>query len=352
VVQAVSDFDMLDGPHHFDGEFDLLEAMAEASGRPLSLSLMQRDQEPDQWRRILARVDAANARGLAMRVQVAPRAIGVLLGLDATFHPFMGFPSYKAIAQLPLAERVLRMREPGFRERLLDEKHERLAGDGSAIPPLADLLLARIDQLAMRMFVLGEQPDYEPPFSSSIGARARAAGSPVLGAVFDALLEEDGRALIYFPLHNYTGGSFDALHEMLTHEAALPGLSDGGAHVGTICDASFPTFLLSHWGRDRDRGRIPLERLVQMQTRDTARFVGLTDRGVVAPGLRADVNVIDFNALRLLPPRLVRDLPAGGKRLMQRATGYVATLVAGEPIVEGGALTGARPGRIVRSRSR
>lgn len=350
VLQAVSDFDMLEGPQGFEGEFDLLEAMADASRRPMSLSLMQRDQEPDQWRRILARVDAANARGLTMRVQVAPRAIGVLLGLDATFHPFMGFPSYRAIAHLPLAERVAAMRDPAFRARLLSERHERLAGDGSAIPPLADLLLARLDQLAMRMFVLGEEPDYEPPFAASIGARARMAGVPVLAAMLDALLEEDGRALVYFPLHNYTGGTLDVVGQMLAHPAALPGLSDGGAHVGTICDASFPSYLLQHWGRDRPQGRLPIARLVQMQTADTARFVGLTDRGRVAPGLRADLNVIDLAALRLRPPRLIRDLPAGGKRLMQRAEGYRATLVAGRVVAEGGELTGERPGRLVRSR--
>lgn len=350
VVQAVSDFDMLEGPDGFEGEFDLLEAMAEAAGRPMSLSLMQRDQEPGQWRRILARVDAANARGLDMRVQVAPRAIGILLGLEATFHPFMGFPSYKAIAHLPLAERVAAMRDPAFRARLLAETHEPVAGDGSAIPPLADLLLARIDQLAMRMFILGEEPDYEQGFAASLGARARGTGAPVLGAVYDALLEQDGHALIYFPLHNYTGGSLDVVGEMLAHPAALPGLSDGGAHVGTICDASFPSFLLQHWGRDRAKGRLPIARLVQMQSADTARFIGLSDRGRIAPGLRADLNIIDLAALRLRPPHLIRDLPAGGKRLMQHAEGYRATLVAGQVIVEGGDLTGVRPGQLVRSR--
>ncbi|GMV39017.1 MAG: amidohydrolase [Myxococcales bacterium] len=352
VLQAVSDFDMLSGPDGFDGEFDLLEAMAEAAGRPLSISLMQRDQEPGQWRRVLRRVEDANARGLDLRVQVAPRAIGVMLGLDATFHPFMGFPSYRAIAALPLGERVARLREPAFKERLLAEKHERLAGDGSAIPPLADLLLAQLEQLAFRMFVLGAEPDYEPPVTASIGARARGAGVPVLAALYDALLEDDGHALVYFPIHNYCGMNLEAVREMLVHPAALPGLSDGGAHVATICDASFPTFLLQHWGRDRPSGRLSVERVVQMQSADTAGFLGLQDRGRLVPGLRADVNVIDLGRLRLRPPRLVRDLPAGGKRLLQRAEGVVATLVAGRVIVEGGALTGERPGRLVRSRPR
>jgi len=349
ILQAVSDFDMFDGPERFDGEFDLLEAMARTAGVPMSISLMQRDQAPGQWRRILGRVEAANEAGLDMKVQVAARAIGVLLGLDATFHPFMGFPSYKAIHHLPLAERVAAMRGPGFRERLLGETHEKLAGDGSPIPPLADLLLAQIDQIAMRMFILGSQPDYEPDLATSIGARARATSQPVLAAIFDALLEEDGRALIYFPLYNYGRGNLDELHEMLTHPAALPGLSDGGAHVGTVCDASFPTFMLQHWGRDRSQGRLPIETIVKMQTHDTAAFAGFADRGVIEPGRKADLNVIDLAQLQLEPPHLVQDLPAGGKRLLQRAVGYRATLVSGVIIARDGELTGARPGRLVRA---
>ncbi|MCA9606063.1 MAG: amidohydrolase family protein, partial [Myxococcales bacterium] len=265
------------------------------------------------------------------------------------FHPFMGFPSYKAISHLPLAERVAQMRDPAFRARVLGETSEKVAGDGSAIPPLADMLLAQIEMIAMRMFVLGEDPNYEPSLAESIGAKARGTGTPVLGAVYDALLEDDGRALIYFPLYNYQHGNLDELHTMLTHPAALPGLSDGGAHVGTICDASFPSFLLSHWGRDRPKGRIAVERLVQMQTHDTARFIGLTDRGAVQVGQRADLNVIDHASLELLHPVMQKDLPAGGQRLMQYAKGYVATMVAGEIIAKDGRLTGARPGRLVRS---
>ncbi len=349
VLQAVSDFDMYEGPDKFDGEFDLLEGMARAANRPLSISLMQRDQAPGQWKRILQRVDAANAAGLNLKVQVGARAIGVLLGLEATFHPFMGFPSYKTIHHLPLAERVAAMRDPGFRARLLSETHEKVAGDGSAIPPLADLLLAQIEQIAMRMFILGEEPNYEPTFATSIGAAARAAGTPVLAALYDALLQDDGQALIYFPLYNYQHGNLDELHTMLTHPAALPGLSDGGAHVGTICDASFPTFMLTHWGRDRDHDRIPVERLVQMQTSDTARFVGLHDRGALQVGLKADLNIIDHAALRLEPPHLVQDLPAGGKRLLQRAHGYRATIVSGVVITEDGVLTGAKPGKLLRA---
>ena len=349
VLQAVSDFDMSLGADRFDGEFDVLEAMvAAAGGHPLSISLSQRDGEPGQWRRILARVDAANARGVPIKVQVGARGIGVMLGLQATFHPFMGFPSYKRIAHLPLAERVAALRDPGLRARILGESSDQVAGDGSSVPPLADRLLATLDVVSMRLFRLGARPNYEPTLADSIFAEARARGVTPLAAIYDALLEDEGRQLLYFPIFNYSGMNLDAVREMLVHPQALPGLSDGGAHVGTICDASFPTFLLSHWVRDRPQGRIPVERVVQMLTGDGARFVGLRDRGAIAVGLRADLNVIDMERLALARPRMIEDLPAGGRRLLQDATGYRATLVAGEVIAAEGALTGARPGRLAR----
>jgi N-acyl-D-aspartate/D-glutamate deacylase len=347
VLQAVSDFDM-DQPERFDGEFDLLEGMARAAGRPLSISLMQRDQSPLQYQAIIARAERAGAAGLDVRLQVAPRAIGVLLGLEATFHPFVGFPSYKAISGLPIDERVARMRDPAFRARMLGEKSEPVSGDGSPIPPLADKLLAHLDKLALRVFRIGSKPDYEPRLESSLYAEAYAAGRTPLEVVYDALLADEGRELLYFPLYNYTEMNLDNVGRMLRHPLALPGLSDGGAHVGTICDASFSTFLLSYWARDRANG-IGLERAVQMQASDTSRYLGLHDRGTIAVGQRADLNVIDLQALGLSRPRLVRDLPAGGKRLLQDASGYVTTLVKGTPIAENGRLTGARPGRLVRA---
>ena len=350
VLQAVSDFDMALGPARFEGEFDILERMAEAAdGHTLSVSLMQRDMEPDQWRWILRRVEQANARGVPMRVQVAPRAIGVLLGLQATFHPFMGFPSYKGIAHLPLDARVAAMRDPAFKARLLTERSERLAGDGSPIPPLADHLLARIEMIALRLFRLGERPEYEPRVEQSIYAEAQASGRPPLEVVYDALLEGDGRELLYFPLYNYTEFSLDNVREMLGHPLALMGLSDGGAHVGTVCDASQCTFALTHWGRDRGVGRMPLETLVKKFSQDNARFVGLVDRGVLAPGMKADVNVIDLPLLALHRPRMTQDLPGGGKRLTQDATGYRATLVAGDVIVDNDRMTDRRPGALVRA---
>lgn len=348
VLQAVSDFDM--DPERFEPEFDILEAMAKAGGRPMSVSLMQRDHVPVQFKRIIKRAEEANEKGLTIRLQCAPRGIGVLLGLEATFHPFMGFPTYKTIHHLPLAERVAKMRNPEFRAKVLSEKSEPVSGDGSAIPPLADLLLANIDKIALRVFRIGEVPDYEPKMESSLYARAYETGESALATVYDALLEDEGRELLYFPLYNYTEMSLDNVHKMITHPLALPGLSDGGAHVGTICDASFTTFLLTHWTRDRDKDRISLERAVQMQTHDTSRHMGLTDRGTIALGQKADLNIIEMDALGLSRPRLVGDLPAGGKRLFQDASGYVATIVNGVPIAENGTLTGERPGRLVRCR--
>jgi N-acyl-D-aspartate/D-glutamate deacylase len=283
-----------------------------------------------------------------MRVLTAPRGIGVILGLEATFHPFIGFPSYKRIAHLPLAERVREMRSGAFRARLLSEKSERIAGDGSSVPPIADWLLSQIDTIAFRFFPLGEMPNYEPKLSDSLGARAKARGVSTLEAILDALLEDDGHALIYFPVYNYAEWNLENVRTMMTHPLALPGLSDSGAHVGTICDASFPTFLLSYWARDRASGTLPIERVVQMITNDTARYLGLADRGRLEPGLRADINVIDHERLRLHPPRMVADLPAGGKRLIQAVDGYRATLVRGEVVAEHGVLTGRRPGRLVR----
>jgi N-acyl-D-aspartate/D-glutamate deacylase len=350
VLQAVSDFDIMQGPDRFDPEFDLLEAMVAASGgRPLSISTMQRDHAPEQWRRIFARAERARAGGLDVRCQVGARGIGVLLGLEATFHPFVGFPSYKAIAHLPLAERVAHLRDPALRAKILAERSDKIAGDGSAIPPLADFFLSNLHLIGMRLFKLGERPDYEPKLFDSLAGEASRAGVPVLARVYDALLEDDGKALLYFPIYNYTGMNLDTVREMLTHPLALVGLGDGGAHVGTVCDASMPTFLLTHWARDRSRG-IPLEQVVKMQARDTARFIGLADRGTLEVGMRADLNVVDLARLSLLRPAIHHDLPAGGRRFVQRAEGYLATLVAGVPISERGALTGERPGRLVRVR--
>ncbi|RYZ68189.1 MAG: D-aminoacylase [Proteobacteria bacterium] len=349
ILQAVSDFDMEVGDEHFEREFDVLERFAEASGgRPLSISLMQRDKNPTQWQDILRRSEAAVAKGIDIRMQVAPRGIGVLLGLEATFHPFIGFPSYKAVAHLSLAERVAHLRTPEVKARILGETSDKVAGDGSAIPPLADRLLGMIEMVSARMFPLGRRPDYEPKLGDSIRAQAMARGIPPLEALYDALLEDDGRALLYFPIFNYAGMNLDAVGTMLHHPLAIPALADGGAHCGTICDASMPTFFLMHWVRDRAEARFTLERAVELLTRVPAEFAGFTDRGRIAPGLRADLTIFDLEKLELEAPRLVQDLPAGGQRFLQDAHGYLATFVHGVQVAKNGRLTDARPGRVVR----
>ena len=346
VLQAVSDFDMFVSPDRFDPEFDLLEDMARVSGRPLSISLLQRVGATDQWRRVLGRIERANAAGIPVRAQVATRGIGVILGLEATFHPFIGFPSYKALAHLPLAERVRELARPEVKARILSEKSDKVAGDGSAVPPLVDKLLEAFDLISMSMFRLADRPDYEPKREASLFGEAMRSKRRPLEVTYDALLEDDGKQLLYFPIYNYASGSLNEVGEMLRHPQAILGLGDGGAHVGTICDVSFSTFLLSHWARDR--GALSVEAAIHKLSGEPAAWLGLGDRGVLRAGRRADVNIIDLPALALHRPELHRDLPAGGKRFLQRASGYRATLVRGEIICDDGRITAARPGRIAR----
>ena len=351
VVQMVNDFDVLQGEDRFDAEFDLIETLQRAAARPLSMSWMQRDPGGEQWKQMRARVDAAQARGVPLYLQTAPRGIGVISGLDAATHIFMGYPGYKEVAQLPLAARAAALREPARKARILSEKSERRSGDGSSVPPLVDLLIARIELIAWRMFPLfpgSKPPNYEPALSESFGALARQRGATALEALYDHFSAGDGSGLVYFPIFNYNEGSLEVVREMLGHPSALFGLSDAGAHVGTICDASCTTFMLTHWVRDRASGRLPLQAAVQMLSARNAAFMGLADRGRIAPGLRADLNVIDPTALAVGTPRLVRDLPAGGKRFLQIGEGYVGTWVAGQAVQRAGQVTAARPGRLVR----
>jgi N-acyl-D-aspartate/D-glutamate deacylase len=268
-----------------------------------------------------------------VRAQVATRGIGVLLGLQASINPFSRCPSYKEVADLPLPERVVALRESTRRAAIVAEWPDRPLryGDGFT-----------------QLFALGDPPDYEPGPEASVAAEAARQGRSAVELAYDLLLEDEGRALLYSPILNYPGGNLDEARALLTHPFAVPGLGDGGAHVGTICDASFPTTLLVHWCRDRQRDQLDLPFVVRGQCRETARTVGLLDRGVVAPGYRADVNMIDFDALRIHPPRLEFDLPAGGKRLLQGADGYRHTFVAGQEVYADGEATGALPGRLVR----
>jgi N-acyl-D-aspartate/D-glutamate deacylase len=333
VIELISDFDLPDR----ETEFAMMRRIVEASGRPLSFSLAQRHSDPDRWHDLRLLMEAATADGLPIKAQIAPRPIGVLFGLQASRNPFSAHPSYRAIADKPLAERLAIMRDPGFRARLLSE------GDHPKVVAFTRHMAA-----FERMFPLGDPPDYEPRRETSIAAMAAREGRAAAEVAYDLLLQNDGRNLLFAPIANYAHYNLDVCREMLDHPDTLPGLGDGGAHVGIISDASFTTYLLAHWGRDRAEGRFDLGWLVKRQTADTARAVGLLDRGVIAPGMKADINVIDFAKLRVERPVMAFDLPAGGKRLLQRASGYTATIVAGSAIYRDGQPTGALPGKLVR----
>jgi N-acyl-D-aspartate/D-glutamate deacylase len=325
VLQVVSDFT------DSEVESETLLEMMRASGRPLSISLLQ--AAPGHgYRSRLDLLDAAQAEGLTKRAQVAAPAVGNLLGHQGSVNPLGRTPSFQAVAGLPLAEQARRLSEPECREQLVAEVKER----GLRFPP-------------DRVFELGNPPDYEPRPEHSIAARAERAGLDAHALLVDLLLGDDGRALLYLPFLNYFDGNLDAAAEMIAHPHTVPGLSDGGAHVGTICDASFPTSLLTHWGRDRAHGTtFDLPFLIHRQSRATAQAVGLLDRGLLAPGYKADVNVIDFDNLTLTPPTMAHDLPAGGKRLLQGASGYLHTVVSGVETYVDGEPTGELPGRFVR----
>ena len=333
VLQGISDF------YDFDLEFALFRRMAEASGRPISLTVEQQDARPGWWLQLLDGISAAQADGVPMYGQVPPRATGVLLGLTATANPFIMNPVWRELADKSLAEQVAILRSPEFRERLLS----------TANPATGMALFDEVLYGYGKMFRLGEPADYEPDPGDSIAARASRRGVTPEEEVYDLLLEDDGRALIYVPLFNYQPGNLDHVKTMLDHPWTVMGLADAGAHCGMLCDASFPTTLIQHWGRDRSRGdRLPLEQLIAMQTSATAQQVGLHDRGLLRPGYKADINVIDFDNLTLHAPRVVRDLPAGGKRLVQSASGYEATIVSGRVAFREGDPTGALQGRLVR----
>ena len=334
VLQVNSDF----GP----GEFEILQSAAEIAGSPLSVLLLQSDKEPELWRETLAQIHQARKAGLAVTGQVGSRGIGLLMGLETSMHPFAARAAWQEVADLSPVERVNRLRGDAYlRQRLIHE------------PPVRNDMVAQMIEAALpKTFRLAEPLDYEPTPESGLVAQAAKRGIPALELAMEWMLESDGKGMLLYPFENYAEGSLDVVREMLEDEATVCGLSDGGAHVGLICDASSSTTLLTHWGRDRQRGPgLPLELLVKKQTRDTALTYGLADRGLIAPGLRADLNIVDFDRLRVRLPEVVYDLPAGGKRVLQRAEGYDHTFVAGIETFSGGEATGERPGKLLRGGS-
>ena len=329
VLEMISDF------KDFREEFENLAAMSKAAGAPMTISLAQ-GINAGGWKKLLGMIDNANRDGLVIKGQVAPRAIGVLMGLSCTLNPFLRCPAYRAIAGLPLSTRVRKLKDTATRKQLLAE----MAADNGPAMLINDF---------EKMWVMSDPPDYEPHPDDTIARRALAKGVTPAEFALEAMLENDGQQMLYTPFANYTEYNLDCCREMILADNTVMGLGDGGAHVGTICDASFITFLLTHWGRDRRRGdRIELPLLVKAQTADTSAAVGLGDRGTLVPGKRGDINVIDFDNLRIHAPRMLKDLPAGGSRLEQTAEGYLATICHGQVTYENGIATDALPGRLVR----
>ncbi len=323
----------------FDPQSEMawMTEVSRESGRPVTFACLENPFQPDNWRTLLRLADDAAADGARIVPQVAGRPACTMFGFESSAHPFMFHRSYQPLAALPLDERVRELRKPEVRRAILDEEVE-LRG-----------LQAVVMQSFGRLFPLGDPPEYEPSPDTSVAAVAARQGRPAVEVAYDLMLEQDGHALLYFPLIGYALGDFDALEEMLRHPTTVLGLGDGGAHCGVLCDAGLPTYMLTHWVRDRSRGsRLSLEAAVHHQTRRTAALYGFDDRGLLAPGYLADLNVIDFEGLRVPAPEMVYDLPAGGRRLVQRAHGYVATVKSGAVVRQDDEPTGERPGRLLR----
>ena len=333
VLQGISDF------YDFESEFDIFKTMSKESGRPISITVEQQDARPDWWIQLLDGIEDAQSEGIQMFGQVPPRATGILMGLTATLNPFRFHPSYMEIAEMPLDERVKIMSDSSFRDRLLGE-------EGVSINPLVD----EIVQSYEKMFKLGEPANYEPDPKDSFQSLSETSNRTAQEIAYDAMLEKEGRALIYHPLFNYLPGDLSLVEKMLKHPYTISGLGDAGAHCGAISDASFPTTLVQHWSRDRDRGeKLPLKTVIKMQTSETASLLGINDRGILEEGYKADINIIDYEKLTLHEPEIINDLPAGGRRLVQKASGYDYTIVSGAVAFIKGEATGVLNGKLIRN---
>jgi N-acyl-D-aspartate/D-glutamate deacylase len=330
-----------DGADDAVREIEWMERLSAEIGCPVSFAMLQFDSRPELWRELLDRCRTSAEAGSNVTAQIAVRPFGLLAGHQTAANPFMNRPALVEIADLPLAERAERMRDPAFRARVLSD--ERIAD-----PNGFDILLGD-ESICSKLFPLGDPPDYEPDESQSIAAVAQREGRNASEVLYDFMLHDDARELLLLPLLNYSDHNLDPHYEMIEHPRSLMSLGDGGAHCGLICDASLPTFLLTHWARDRKRGaRLPIERAVHITTQRTASYYGLHDRGVLAPGYKADLNLIDFDRLTLRRPEMAYDLPTGARRLLQKADGYVLKMVAGQVVMEEGEPTGLLPGKLLR----
>ncbi|MGE8318589.1 MAG: N-acyl-D-amino-acid deacylase family protein [Comamonas sp.] len=329
-------FQMVEDLHLPGASLALVTRLAERSNRPVTFTIGTANQGPQAWPRLVAELEAANDAGLTVKGQVLPRGIGMMLGHHLTLNPFYSTPSYVDIASTPWPERLEILRQPEVRTAILSEP----------LDANAPSVLGRMVRQFDAMFELGDPPNYEQPPERSIAARAARAGVAPEALAYDLLLQEG--AMLYMALGNLTDGKLDAVGTLLKHRDIIPGLGDGGAHCGTICDASYSTFMLMHWGRDRAEGKLPIQDVVHRLSRAPAQLLGLLDRGLLAPGLKADINVIDLDNLYLHAPETTSDLPGGGRRLVQRSEGYAATIVSGQLVYVHGEATGALPGRLVR----
>jgi N-acyl-D-aspartate/D-glutamate deacylase len=320
----------------WDRELDVLADASRESGVAITFAFGGSSAN-DEWRDRLARMEQENANGARIVPQVSSHGQGLFCGLR-TSHPFRGRPSYDAIEHLPIAERAARMAEPATRAAILAER------PAPGVPRLRDLMLAQADSVFPSHLV----PEYEPDPATSLAAQAAATGRDPEELLYDWTIADDGDALVHYFLGGYSG-NLDVRAELLVHPASVLGLGDGGAHVDLICDAGYPSFLLSYWVRERPRGTMPLETAVKILTSEPAAVYGLRDRGVIEPGRKADLNVIDPNTVAPREMEVVHDLPAGAKRVLQRPDGFVATIVDGQVVQRDGVDTGARPGRVVRS---
>lgn len=318
-------------------EFELLYTVAKASGRPVMFPLLQHNEEPDRWKRIADATRAAREEGLEMFGQVVGRPVGVLYGLECSSHPFTGCPSYQALRDLPLADQVAAMRDPAMKAKLLSEE-----------PHMDDERVLKMARSFHEMFRMNKVPNYSPALEDRIDMMAERLGVSPAEVAYDIMLEDDGHSVIYHPARNFAGNNLDDVRDMVTRSETMMGLADGGAHLGRICDASMPTFMLTYWTRDRAHDRIDLPFMIRRMTLDTATVAGLNDRGVLKPGYKADLNIIDYDALTLFAPHATFDLPAGGRRLSQFAAGYKATIVSGTVTYRNGEATDALPGRLIR----
>ena len=332
-------FQIVEDIHVPGASLDAMRELARTSGRPLTFSIGTGNTGPYGYPRLLDELAAANAEGLVMKGQLMPRGIGMILGFELTLNPFYTTATFASLSALPLPQRLEQLRRPEIRAAILSEP----------VDPDPALVLGRAVRDFEHMFLLGDEPDYEQPPERSIAGLAKAAGVTPEEFAYDVMVEGENGGLLYLAMANYADGSLDAVGEILSHPDVVLGLGDGGAHVGTICDASFSTFALTHWARDRQRGRKTVADMVHRMTQATARVIGLDDRGELAVGKRADINVIDLDRLALGAPQVCHDLPAGGRRLIQRANGYDVTMIAGEIVARGGNPTGALPGRLVRA---